>query len=77
MGMIEGLFGFEIFDSEVFLVGNSGKYFLFSLIQEVIFWGIQNNLKILGSACISWLLSSVIKVQPRFLKRLYFSCYIV
>ena len=47
-----------------------------SLIQVGIFGGIQNNLKILGSACVSWLPSSVIKVQPHFFEKLYFLCYI-
>ena len=27
MGMIEGFFGFEIFDSGIFWVGKFGKYF--------------------------------------------------
>ena len=48
-GMIKGFFGFEIFDSRIFLGRKSGKYFFVWLDLSgdlvAIFWGIQNNLK--------------------------------
>ena len=51
-GVIKGFLGFEIFNSGIFWVGEFGKYFLCvcGSIWEGIFLGIQNNLKILGSA---------------------------
>ena len=75
-GVVEGLFGFEIFDSEIFWKEILASIFSDSLIQVGNFGGIQNNLKILGSASVSWLPSSVIKGEPHFFEKLYFSCYI-
>ena len=43
--MIEGFFGFVIFDSRIFLGRNIWHVFFGGgLIQVGIFWGIENNL---------------------------------
>ena len=61
-GMVEGFFGFVIFDSRIFLGRNIWQVFLGGgLIQEGIFWGIQNNL-----ISISQLHSFANKVQSNF-----------
>ena len=49
-GMIEGCFGFEIFDSENLLGRISWVDFLGALIQVGIFGGYSNSLKIRGNA---------------------------
>ena len=61
--------GFEIFDSGIFLGRKISQVFLvwLDLSREIvgpIFWGIQNNLKIGGSARVSRPRSSANKVQP-------------
>ena len=63
--------GFEIFDSGIFLGGKFGKYFFGWLDLSRDFLGIQNNLKILGSARVSWQHRSTNKVQPN----LFCSCF--
>ena len=61
-GMVEGFFGFVIFDSGIFLGRNIWQVFFWGgLIQEEIFWGIQNNL-----ISISQLHSFANKVQSNF-----------
>lgn len=52
IGMIEGFIGFKIFNSNFqFWVVKFGKnFFLCGLIYVGIFSGVQNNLKICGSA---------------------------
>ena len=61
-GMVEGFFGFVTFDSGIFLGRNIWQVFFGGgLIQEGIFWGIQNNL-----ISISQLHSFANKVQSNF-----------
>ena len=61
-GMVEGFFGFVIFYSGIFLGRNIRQVFFWGgLIQEGIFWGIQNNL-----ISISQLHSFANKVQSNF-----------
>lgn len=61
-GMVEGFFGFVIFDSGIFLGRNIWQVLFWGgLIQEEIFWGIQNNL-----ISISQLHSFANKVQSNF-----------
>ena len=61
-GMVEGFFGFVIFYSWIFLGRNIWQVFFWGgLIQEGIFWGIQNNL-----ISISQLHSFANKVQSNF-----------
>ena len=61
-GMVEGFFGFVIFYSGIFLGRNIWQVFFWGgLIQEGIFWGIQNNL-----ISISQLHSFANKVQSNF-----------
>ena len=61
-GMVEGFFGFVIFYSRIFLGRNIWQVFFWGgLIQEGIFWGIQNNL-----ISISQLQSFANKVQSNF-----------
>ena len=55
-GMIEGFFGGRKILASMFLG---------SLNQVGIFWGIQNNLKICYSPCVSQLCSSTKKVKPK------------
>ena len=50
---------------DFFRVGKFGKYFFGWLDLSRDFLAIQNNLKICGSACVSWPHSSEIKVQPK------------
>ena len=55
--------GLKFFDSGMFWVGELHKsIFLGVLIYIGIFWGIENNLKIHGSACVSQSRSFVNKV---------------
>ena len=62
IGMVEGFFGFVIFYSGIFLGRNIWQVFFWGgLIQEGIFWGIQNNL-----ISISQLHSFANKVQSNF-----------
>ena len=59
-GMIEGFFGFEVFDSGILLGENLAAIFfcVCGSIQVGFFMDIQNNLKILGSAdCVVLLIS--------------------
>ena len=61
-GMVEGFFRFVIFYSGIFLGRNIWQVFFWGgLIQEGIFWGIQNNL-----ISISQLHSFANKVQSNF-----------
>ena len=61
-GMVEGFFGFVIFYSGIFLGRNIWQVLFWGgLIQEGIFWGIQNNL-----ISISQLHSFANKVQSNF-----------
>ena len=65
-GMIEGFFvGFEIFQvRDFFGKENLASIFWGWLDLSSDFLGLQNKLDIRGSACVSWLRSSVNKVQP-------------
>ena len=66
-GMIEGHFGFEIFDSGMFLGRKIGQVFLgvaVARFKKGFFGGIQNNLKICGSARASRPGSSANIVEP-------------
>ena len=57
--------GLKLSISGFFGVGKFWQVFFFgSLIYEGIFWGIQNNLKICDSSCVSWPHSTAKKVQP-------------
>ena len=52
-GMIEGYFGFEIFDSGIFLARKIGQVFFWAPVAGLsrdFLGGILNNLKICGSA---------------------------
>ena len=61
-GIVEGFFGFVIFYSGIFLGRNIWQVFFWGgLIQEGVFWGIQNNL-----ISISQLHSFANKVQSNF-----------
>ena len=65
--MIKGIFGFEIFDSGIFLDRKMWQVFLVR-----IFLGIQNNLKIRGSARVSRPRSSANKVQQNLFLWLFY-----
>ena len=53
-GVIEGVFGFEIFNWGIFLGRKIWQVvFEVACFKQGFFWGIQNNLKMHGSACIS------------------------
>ena len=70
--MIEGFFGGLKFSILVFFLGGKfGKYFFGWLDLSRDFLGIQNNLKILGSARVSWQHRFTNKVQPN----LFCSCF--
>ena len=57
--------GCKIFDSRIFGGRKIGQvFFSGGLIQVGIFWGVQNNLKIRGSARVSRLRSSATEEQP-------------
>ena len=56
--------GLKFFILGFFWVGKFGKYFFGWLDLSRNLLGIQNNLKIRGSAHVSWLHSSANKVQP-------------
>ena len=57
--------GSEIFDSTILGGRKIGQvFFSGGLIQVGIFWGVQNNLKIRGSARVSRLRSSATEEQP-------------
>ena len=57
--------GSEIFDSRILGGRKIGQvFFSGGLIQVGIFWGVQNNLKIHGSARVSRLRSSATEEQP-------------
>ena len=64
-GMIGFLLGLKFLIPGFFWVGKNGKYFFGWLdLSRDIFLGIQNNLKICGSARVSRPRSSANKVQP-------------
>ena len=63
-GGVRGVWGLKFVTLRFFGVGKVDKYFFGWFDFSANFSGIQKNLKICGSVCVSWLHSSANKVQP-------------
>ena len=73
MGMTEGFWGGLKFSSPGFVLGRKFSQVFFGWLDlSRDFLGIQNNLKICGSACISWPCSSANKVKPNLFRKTLF-----